>query len=273
MDEIRITDLEVFANHGVFKEEQKLGQKFVVSAVLYTDTRVAGKSDELSKSIDYGTIAKRITEFLTHNTYLLLETAAEMLAQFLLQHTPNLKRITLEIKKPWAPIGLPLKDVSVRITRGWHETYISFGSNMGNRKGYIRGAITALRTRPDMLVERVSSIRETEPYGMTEQDKFMNGCMRVQTTLTPIELLDVLQSEEEKAGRKRLVHWGPRTLDLDILFYDQMIIGEERLIIPHPEIPYRSFVLEPMAEIAPYKRHPISQKTMKEMLKELQENK
>ena len=134
MDKIEIRDLEIFANHGVFPEETALGQKFVVSAVMYTETRPAGLADDLSASINYGEVSHMITDFLQKNTYKLLEAAVENLAETLLLSLPLLKKITLRIEKPWAPVGLPLKTVAVEITRGWHTAYIAFGSNMGDKK-------------------------------------------------------------------------------------------------------------------------------------------
>ena len=118
MDKIEIRDLEIFANHGVFPEETALGQKFVVSAVMYTETRPAGLADDLSASINYGEVSHMITDFLQKNTYKLLEAAVENLAELLLLSLPLLKKITLRIEKPWAPVGLPLKTVAVEITRG-----------------------------------------------------------------------------------------------------------------------------------------------------------
>ena len=99
MDKIYIENLEIFCNHGVFKEENVLGQKFLVSAVLYTNTRQAAKSEDLTKSIHYGEICQRITKFMKEHTYKLIETAAEKVAEYLLLDTPNLEKVELTIKK------------------------------------------------------------------------------------------------------------------------------------------------------------------------------
>ena len=144
MDQIKIKNLEVYGNHGVFQEETKLGQKFLISAILYTDIRQAGQRDELSKSIHYGEICVEIDRFLRKNTYKLIETAAEKLARHLLIHTERLEKIQLEIKKPWAPIGLPLETVSVEILRGWNLVYIAFGSNLGDKETYLNRGIGSL---------------------------------------------------------------------------------------------------------------------------------
>ena len=269
MDKIEIRDLEIFANHGVFPEETVLGQKFVVSAVMYTETRPAGLTDDLSASINYGEVSHMITDFLQKNTYKLLEAAVENLAEMLLLSLPLLKKVTLRIEKPWAPVGLPLKTVAVEITRGWHTAYIAFGSNMGDKKKYLDNAIQGLRDMKEIVVEKVSEYLVTEPYGDVEQDEFLNGALRVRTLLSPEELLDRLHVLEQAADRKRIIHWGPRTLDLDILFYDQEIIDMPDLHIPHIDLHNRDFVLVPMNQIAPYLRHPVLNQTISQLLDSL----
>lgn len=269
MDKIEIRDLEIFANHGVFPEETALGQKFVVSAVMYIETRPAGLTDDLSASINYGEVSHMITDFLQKNTYKLLEAAVENLAETLLLSLPLLKKITLRIEKPWAPVGLPLKTVAVEITRGWHTAYIAFGSNMGDKKKYLDNAIQGLRDMKEIVVEKVSEYLVTEPYGDVEQDEFLNGALRVRTLLSPEELLDRLHVLEQAADRKRIIHWGPRTLDLDILFYDQEIIDMPDLHIPHIDLHNRDFVLVPMNQIAPYLRHPVLNQTISQLLDSL----
>lgn len=269
MDKIEIRDLEIFANHGVFPEETALGQKFVVSAVMYTETRPAGLTDDLSASINYGEVSHMITDFLQKNTYKLLEAAVENLAEMLLLSLPLLKKITLRIEKPWAPVGLPLKTVAVEITRGWHTAYVAFGSNMGDKKKYLDDAIQGLRDMKEIVVEKVSEYLVTEPYGDVEQDEFLNGALRVRTLLSPEELLDRLHVLEQAADRKRIIHWGPRTLDLDILFYDQEIIDMPDLHIPHIDLHNRDFVLVPMNQIAPYLRHPVLNQTISQLLDSL----
>ena len=269
MDQITIQNLQVFANHGVFAEETALGQKFVVSAVLELDTRLAGQTDDLQRSVNYGEVSAEIVRFLQENTYQLIEAAAEHLAEHLLLQYELLDRVTIELKKPWAPVKLPLDTVSVKIAREWHTAYIALGSNMGNKKAYLDEAISFLDARPDIRVECVSDYIVTEPYGVTDQDEFLNGCMCIRTLLTPHELLDVLHEGEQRAERVRLRHWGPRTLDLDILFYDELILWDSDLVIPHPDLAHRTFVLEPMVQIAPYLVHPVTRKTMTQLLEEL----
>ena len=269
MDKIKIQNLEIFANHGVFPEENVLGQKFLVSATLFTDTRKAGKTDELTASIHYGEVSQCINHFMKNHTFQLIERVAETLAEELLLQTPGLEKIQLEIKKPWAPVGLPLDTVSVEIERGWHTACIALGSNIGDKEQYLKGAVSALDQIRGCHVTKVSSFLATAPYGVTEQDDFLNGALLLRTLLTPEELLDELHRIEQEAGRERIIHWGPRTLDLDIIFYDDLICGDDNLCIPHVEMHKRDFVLRPLHEIEPYWHHPCTGKTVREMLEDL----
>ena len=265
MDKIKICDLEVFAKHGVYPEENFLGQKFKISAVLYTSTRKAGCSDELEYSVNYGEVSHFIQKYVTEHTWKLLESVAEQLARALLVEYPLVKRVDLEIKKPWAPVGLPLDTVSVEITREWHRAYIALGSNIGDKKGYLDFAVQKLKEQPDCLVNKVSDYIVTAPYGGVEQDDFLNGALELDTLLEPEELLEKLHEIEQEAGRERKIHWGPRTLDLDILLYDDRILDTPDLHIPHLEMHKRDFVLIPLSQIAPWKRHPVTGRTVEEM--------
>ena len=129
-----------------------------------------------------------------------------------------MKKSALRSKKPWAPVKLPLKTVSVEIERGWHTAYIALGSNMGDRESYLNDAVTALDAVRGCSVKKVSRFIETPPYGVTDQDDFLNGCLELRTLLPPDELLEELHRIEKQAGRERILRWGPRTLDLDIIF-------------------------------------------------------
>ena len=266
LDRVRILDLEVFANHGVFPEENALGQKFVISAVLYTDTRPAGQTDDLTLSVHYGEVSQRIREFVEGNTWKLLETVAEKLAFELLVSFPRVRKIRLEIRKPWAPVRLPLKTVAVEIERQWHRAYIALGSNMGEKREHLEHAVELLKETPGCRVTAVSDFITTAPYGYLEQDDFLNGCLELDTLLAPEELLFRLHEIEQSEKRERVIHWGPRTLDLDIIFYDDLVLDTDTLHIPHVEMHKRDFVLRPLAQIAPWKRHPLSGRTVAEML-------
>lgn len=271
MDQIQITGLEIYAYHGVYPEETRLGQRFRMDAVLRLSTRGAGRTDDLAKSVNYGEVSHFMVKFLKEHTYKLIEAAVEELAHALLLEYGLLRSVTLTLHKPEAPIGLPIADVAVRIDRGWHKAYLSFGSNMGDKRGYIDRAIRELRELPDCRVGQVSEVIETEPYGMVEQDKFLNGCLELETLLSPEELLEQLHGIEAHAGRNREVHWGPRTLDLDILLYDDVVQAAEELTIPHRDMHNRMFVLEPLSGIAPYVQHPVLHRSVLELREALEQ--
>lgn len=270
MDQIIIENLEIFGYHGVFEEEAFLGQKFIVDARLYLDTRPAGQTDDLTQSLDYGEVCQFIKKLVETERYMLIEKIAEEIASGLLLTYDLLQKVEITVKKPWAPVRVHLDTVAVRIERGWHTVYLSIGSNMGDKEGYLDFAIDRLNALPDTKVMEVSDYIETEPYGDVEQDNFLNGALKIQTLKSPEELLDTTMAIEQEAHRERIVHWGPRTLDIDILFYDDAIIHTKRLTVPHIEIPKRTFVLEPLAAIAPYYMHPILHTSVLELLQRLE---
>ena len=271
LDEIRIRGLSVFACHGVFPEENRLGQHFTVNAVLRLSTRSAGMTDELARSVHYGEVCQCISDTLTGHTWKLLEAAAEHTARAVLLRFPLIQELELELCKPSAPIPLPFENVSVCIRRGWHRAYLGVGSNLGDREALIREALDALAAREDVRKLRCSTLIETEPYGGVEQDPFLNGAVELDTLLTPEELLNVLHELEQEAGRVRTIRWGPRTLDLDILLYDEDVVYTPTLIIPHGDMLNRGFVLGPLAELAPYAVHPLRHRTVLDLLRELED--
>lgn len=275
MDRITIQNLEIFANHGVFQEETRLGQKFLISAELFLDLHHAGQTDNMQDSVHYGEVCHFITNYLEEHTFQLIEAAAENLARELLLQQPLLKGVMVEIKKPWAPIGLPIETVSVRIERAWHEVFLSVGANLGDKEATIRDAADALLKTEFSghagVIRNVtlSDLRETKSYGKTDQPDFLNGAIRFETILSPYELLERLHEIEAAAGRERKERWGARTLDLDIIFYDDLILYEHDLIIPHIDMKNRLFVLEPLMDLCPGKAHPVYHKTVSDLYAEL----
>lgn len=269
MDIIKIKDLEVYCNHGVFKEENILGQKFLVSVSLMLDTKRAGKSDAMEDSISYADAAHFIKKFMKERTFKLLEAAAENLAEAILLSFPLTEQVRVEIKKPWAPILLPLDTVSVEILRGWHTAYIAAGANLGDKEGNIRKAIELLGKDERTRVNKVSGLIETEPMGGVEQDNFLNGALEIATLRSPLELLSLIGEIENALKRVRTIHWGPRTIDLDIILYDDLVMNTKTLTIPHTGMGERDFVLRPMMEIAPWAIHPVFHKSVYELYQDL----
>jgi 2-amino-4-hydroxy-6-hydroxymethyldihydropteridine diphosphokinase len=129
--------------------------------------------------------------------------------------------------------------------------FVGIGSNLGDREGYLRRAIELLSAEDGIEVVAVSTLRETEPVGPVPQGPFLNGVVRVATTLAPRELLGRLLAVEHELGRVRLERFGPRTIDLDLLLYGEETVDEPGLTVPHPRLHERRFALEPLAELDP----------------------
>lgn len=148
------------------------------------------------------------------------------------------------------------------------RAFIAMGSNMGDRKEYVKRALEEIEKRAGHIIAK-SSLIETKAYGYTEQDDFLNLAIEINTTLTPHELLDELLKIELELDRVRVVHWGPRTIDLDIIYYEDYIIDEENLHIPHIDLYNRDFVLGPIAEIDPDFKDPRKNETVSNLLEKL----
>ena len=169
--------------------------------------------------------------------------------------------------------------MSISIFRGHHAAacshrcfrklldtvYLSLGSNLGDREGHLRDALARLEAAEVRILRR-SSVYETEPQDLRNQPWFLNLVVEAETRLFPLQLLARLQDIERDLGRRRITPKGPRTIDLDILFYGTFVIHTKELQVPHPSLEQRRFVLEPLAEIAPNLRHPVKGRTAREML-------
>jgi 2-amino-4-hydroxy-6-hydroxymethyldihydropteridine diphosphokinase len=143
--------------------------------------------------------------------------------------------------------------------------YLGLGSNLGNREEALQQAINLLHS-PDLQIKRLSSVYETSPQELISQPWFLNMVVEAETTLFPMRLLIRVKNTEKKLGRKRIVPKGPRVIDIDILFHGKAIVDIPQLTIPHPGITVRRFVLEPLTELAPDLRHPVTQRTIRDLL-------
>lgn len=272
MDEIRIDNLKVFAHHGVFEYENINGQNFYVNAVLYTDTEKAGTLDRLECSTDYGSVCTLIHKTMTQNTFKLIESVAQKTALEILKNFPLVESVDIEIRKPEAPVEMDFESLSVKVHRGWHTAVIALGSNIGDSRKYIENAVEQLENSEYIKDVKVSDFIVTKPYGYTEQDDFINGALVCRTVLSPHSLLDWLHNIENNADRTREIHWGPRTLDLDIIFYDDNVIDTPDLTVPHIDMHNRDFVLKPLNQLIPYYRHPILNLTVAQLFEKLTKN-
>ena len=254
MDRIEINGLRVMTLVGVLTHEREAAQPLQVDIGL--DLRNAGRSDELNDTVHYGLVCERIVEMANDSKDILLERLAAKVADVVLEFD-LVETVDVRVTKLRPPVPSPVESTSVAITRTRaeaaappledHEVIVALGSNLGDRQGYLRFAVQELGN-----VVAMSQVFETEPVGGPDgQGAYLNMVVKVQTSLDPYAFIRRCQRIEANALRQRVVHWGPRTLDVDMLFYDDVHIDSERLTVPHPRIDERRFVLTPLSEVAP----------------------
>ena len=149
-----------------------------------------------------------------------------------------------------------------------HRTYLALGSNLGDRAANLRSAIESLN--PEVQVINCSPVYETPPWGYSDQPKFLNQVIEAETELPPDELLVFVKNVEVKIGRQETFRLGPRVIDLDIIFFDRLIMDSPPLVIPHPRLAERAFVLVPLADLAPKLSHPILGVTVESLLSKVE---
>ena len=270
MDKIYLKNVEIFANHGVFKEEKTLGQKFILDLELTLSLEEAGRTGDLTKSVHYGELCHGIEKEFMKESYDLIETETQKVAEFTLYNYPLVKDIKVTLKKPWAPIGRHLDYAAVQIERGWHEAYLSIGSNIGNKEENLNRAIELINSYKEIEVTKVSSFLVTEPWGYLDQEEFVNAALKLKTILSPQKLMKILLDIEQEMKRERIIKWGPRIIDLDIIFYDDLVLEDELVTVPHPRMEEREFVLKPLSEICGNKVHPLLKKRVFRLLDDIE---
>lgn len=264
MDQLRIKDLEVYAYHGVFGAEKELGQRFVLDLILDYDMTRAAKTGDLTASIHYGELAQDLTRWCQESKEDLIETLADKLIDRIFLTHPLVQRVSLEVKKPWAPVPLPLETCSVKLVRQKRKAFIALGSNQGSPAANLDAALEKMAEQKIRILQASSRI-ETEPWGGVEQDSFLNQVVEVETWLNPEELMQTLLAIEAELGRVREIKWGPRVIDLDILYIGQEEIYSLDLIVPHPYVAERAFVLQSLVEIAPHFVDPVQKKSIRQL--------
>jgi len=146
--------------------------------------------------------------------------------------------------------------------------FLGLGSNTGDRNGYIESALEKLEFERKIVIQKRSAVYETEPWGIRNQNKFLNMAVKAETLLAPGELYEFIKKTESLTGRKKRERWHEREIDIDILFYGNLVLSNEKITIPHREVQNRKFVLIPMNEIEPDFKHPVFHKSISELLNE-----
>lgn len=264
MDKILIRGLQISACHGCNQSEKVNPQPFIFDADVFYDFSAAYASDDLSHTLNYSSICKTIVAAATAYSYNLIEKLAYVCAYAVMNAFPASK-ISLTVYKPQAPIKQNFNTVGVTVEVERQTAYLSLGASLGDRQKNILSALEKLNTYPQIEVKEVSSIIETEPYGGVAVNRFLNCAAKIETLFTPRGLLNAIHAVEEELGRERTVHWGDRTIDIDIIFFGDKVIFQSGLIIPHPEYSKRDFVLRPLREIAPDFVCPLLKKKIKDI--------
>lgn len=252
MDNIKMDRMEFYGYHGCLAEENRLGQKFLVDLELGLDLRRAGQTDELDKTINYAEVFAETKKIVEGEPVKLIECLAEKIASMILTKFLLAENVKVTIHKPGAPIAGAFRDVSVTVERSSYYCYLGLGSNIGNKAEYILKAMDLLKKNPNIYSLESSSFYETPPWGKTDQPPFINSVAKVKCGCELHELLEICQSAELELGRERKEHWGPRTIDIDLLCTDKMASCDDELLkLPHPYMLERAFVLVPLAELSP----------------------
>ncbi|ONH58524.1 2-amino-4-hydroxy-6-hydroxymethyldihydropteridine pyrophosphokinase [Frankia sp. CcI49] len=279
-DRITLAGLRVHGRHGVLPAERELGQFFVIDATLWLDTGPAAATDDLSLTVHYGELAEALAGIVAGEPVDLLETLAHRLVQACLAQ-PLVSAAEVTVHKPAAPISVPFADVAVTVARSRHDqelhgqesqdrelrdrelhaqegrhiqehthghAVVAIGSNIGDRLGFLRGAVRELDARLGVLA--VSPVYETDPVGGPEQDDYLNAVVLV-AAAPPGELLAAARAAEQAAARERTVRWGPRTLDVDIIACGDLRSDDPDILLPHPRAQDRLFVCVPWLDVDP----------------------
>lgn len=237
--------------HGVFDHEKREGQVFSVDVDLYVNLAPAAATDDVAMTVDYGEVAQRIHDLITGPALDLIETLAAQIAAACLAFS-QVRKVVVNVHKPQAPITVPFGDVSVQVVRQRSSTaVVALGANLGDRHAALQGAVSALAAHSSVTVTATSAVYSTAPVGGPEQGDFLNAVVLIHTSLTPMDLLAVCQQIENDWQRRREVRWGPRTLDIDIITYDDLVQDDELLTLPHPRAHERAFVCVPWADVDP----------------------
>ncbi|HEY4695423.1 MAG TPA: 2-amino-4-hydroxy-6-hydroxymethyldihydropteridine diphosphokinase [Candidatus Hydromicrobium sp.] len=269
MFSIIIKDLNLFGYHGVKESEKKDGQNFRFNIKILLNKDNFLSEDDLENTLNYSEVIKLIKRINSDNRFNLLETLSQTAAGRIMDMSPMIEKVTVKIEKTSPPIEENLESVGVeyildrksiedrgkgKIESSEIDVYMSLGSNIGNRENNLRKAVNLIGSNPSINIVKVSSIYETEPMYLKDQNSFYNIVLEARTGVEPgpFEMMGFLKGIEYSMGRKRVENkYGPRIIDIDLLYYGEIFIESVFLTVPHPGIEERKFVLVPLSEITP----------------------
>jgi dihydroneopterin aldolase/2-amino-4-hydroxy-6-hydroxymethyldihydropteridine diphosphokinase len=255
-DQIEINGLRAVTIVGALPHEREIPQPLQIDLAFDVDLHDAGHSDELGDTVHYGLVAERAIAVAEESKDVLLERLVTRIADEVLAFD-RVEAVDVRLTKLRPPLPVDAVSTSVRIRRTRAEldipahtanrAYIALGSNLGDREAYLRLGVRGLGQ-----ITAMSAVYETEPVGgPDDQGAFLNMVVEVETSLDPSALLRRCQRIEAEAMRQRVVRWGPRTLDVDIIVFDGVEMQSDDLTIPHPRYAERAFVVAPLADVAP----------------------
>ncbi|NCA99014.1 MAG: 2-amino-4-hydroxy-6-hydroxymethyldihydropteridine diphosphokinase [Clostridia bacterium] len=254
-DRIFIEGMTFMTLIGVLEHEKVQPQPVTVDVILSVMPVQATRTDRLEQTISYAVAYERISQIIQTEHFGLVERLAGSIAEKLLLDHESLMAVTVTIHKPEAPLPGPFTSTGITITRVrgdfglLTQADLSLGTNLGDRLETLRQAVLHLAGHPQIELVATSSVYETTPVGLLDQPDFLNLVARIRTTLDPFSLLFYCQSLETRFGRERLVRWGPRTLDIDLLTYGHLMTQTAILTLPHPRMQEREFVQVPLREL------------------------
>jgi dihydroneopterin aldolase/2-amino-4-hydroxy-6-hydroxymethyldihydropteridine diphosphokinase len=254
-DRIDINGLVVTTIVGALPHEREIAQPVRIDLSLHVDLRDAGRTDELGDTANYGEVTSRVADAVRESKDVLLERLAERVAEIAVGFD-RVEGVEVTVTKVRPPIPEQIETTAVRIHRRRadfdqairrpHVAIVALGSNLGDRERYLRLAVGRLGE-----IAAMSQVFETDPMGPEGQGAYLNMVVVVRTWLDPYGFIRRCQQIEASAMRQRAVRWGARTLDVDLLFYDDVVIDDPELTVPHPSLGERRFVLAPLSEVAP----------------------
>lgn len=259
-DRIELRGVRALGRHGVLEHEKREAQPFVVDVDLEVDLAPAGASDDLTDTVSYAEVAADVVAVIEGEGVDLVETLADCIAARCLARS-LVEAVTVVVHKPEAPVGVPFGDVAVRVRRERHTpVVVALGGNEGDVRATLAAAVRALAAVPGVEVQAVSGLFDTDPVGGPEQPAYLNAVLLATTRLPPPALLRRLHEIEARHGRARIVRWGARTLDLDLVQVGDpaddtdVVLDDANLTLPHPRAAQRAFVLLPWLQVDPRAR-------------------